>query len=144
MKKLILIAGIAALAACGGQDAEAPANEVVAETDMAENAMTNAVSTAQSLNGTSWQFTMDDKQIIESIDDSGNYIADTAAGEHYDHGSYALKDGKACFTSAMTDDGEMCWTGPEAAVGDTVTVTNDKGETLDVTRVDYRPLTMPS
>ena len=144
MKKLILIAGIAALTACGGQEAEAPANEMVAETDMAENAMTSTVSTAQSLNGTSWQFTMDDKQIIESIDDSGNYIADTAAGEHYDHGSYTMKDGKACFTSAMNEDGEVCWTGPDAGIGDTVTVTNDKGETLDVTRVDYRPLTMPS
>ena len=54
-----------------------------------------------------------------------------------------MKDGKACFTSAMTKDGEVCWTDPTVAVGQSVNTTSDKGEKLTVTRVAYVPLTMP-
>ena len=36
----------------------------------------------------------------------GNYIANAVSGKHIDHGTAVMKDGKACFTSAMTKDGE--------------------------------------
>lgn len=148
MRKFMLLAAVAALSACSQEPAEEPvANEAIAETDASATdaaAAPEVVSASQSLHRTSWTFTMDGKQIFESIDENGNYIADTVDGEHYDHGSYALKDGKACFTSAMNEDGEICWTGGEARVGETATVTNEKGEALEVTRAEYRPLTMPS
>ena len=63
------------------------------------------------LNKTTWTFT--DKKgvkVRESIDVDGNYIANSAAGKHLDHGTSVMKDDKACFTSAMTKDGEVCWT----------------------------------
>jgi hypothetical protein len=97
-----------------------------------------------SLHETTWTFTRDGKQIQESIDASGNYIAN-AGEEHIDHGSYALVDGKQCFTSAMTDEGQECWTAPaNVAVGESVDITSDKGEQLTVTRQEYVPMTMPS
>lgn len=137
MKKLFLFAGAAMLAACGGQEATAPAtDENVAEAE--------APAEVMSLHETTWTFTRDGKDIQESIDATGNYIAN-AGDEHIDHGTYAMVDGKQCFTSAMTDEGQVCWTAPEnVEVGESVEVTSDKGETLTVTRQDYVPMTMPS
>jgi hypothetical protein len=139
MNKLILIAGAAMLTACG-QQATAPeadeANLAAAETE--------ATAEAMSLNETTWTFTRDGKQIQESIDASGNYIAN-AGDEHVDHGTYALVDGKHCFTSAMTDDGQMCWTAPATIeIGESADIASDKGEQLTVTRQEYVPMTMPS
>jgi len=56
-----------------------------------------------------------------------------------------MKDGKACFTSAMTKDGEICWTAPRYAlkIGHSFMTTSDKGEKLKVTRVAYTKLSMP-
>jgi hypothetical protein len=54
-----------------------------------------------------------------------------------------MKDGKACFTSAMTSEGEICWTTEPVAIGHSMTTTSDKGEKLTVTRVAYRPMKVP-
>jgi hypothetical protein len=96
------------------------------------------------LNETSWTFT--DKKgtkVQESIDAKGNFIAQTADGKHLDHGTSLMKGDKACFTSAMTKNGEVCWTTKAVAVGQSMDTTSDKGEKLTVTRVGYVPLTMP-
>ena len=75
------------------------------------------------------------------MDAKGNYIANAGA-EHFDHGTAVLKDGKACFTSAMNKDGETCWTDPMIAEGQSGETTSDKGEKLTVKRTAYVPLTM--
>jgi hypothetical protein len=138
MNKLLLLAGVAMLAACGDQQATAPAAE---DANVAAAGAEDAALT--SLHETTWTFTMDGKEIQESIDSEGNYIAN-AGDEHVDHGTYAMVDGRHCFTSAMTDEGQVCWTVPDAQVGESVEVTNDAGETLTVTRQEYVPMTMPS
>lgn len=140
MKKLILLAGAAILAGCGERQATAPDTE---ETNVAANG-TQAPAEAMSLHETTWTFTRDGKQIQESIDASGNYIAN-AGDEHVDHGTYAMVDGKQCFTSAMTDEGQVCWTAAgNVEVGQSLEVTSDKGEKMTVTRQEYVPMTMPS
>ena len=69
-----------------------------------------AIPAAMSLNETTWTYTdKDGKKIEELIDAAGNYIS-TSGAEHVDHGTYVAKDGKACFTSAMNKEGEICWT----------------------------------
>ena len=96
------------------------------------------------LNETTWTFT--DKngvKVQESIDAKGNFIAQSAEGKHLDHGVSVMKNTKACFTSAMTKDGEMCWTTQPVAVGQSMATTSDKGEKLTVTRTAYVPLSMP-
>jgi hypothetical protein len=133
MKKLFVITSVAMLAACGSPEAE---EETVAVAEV------EAPAEAMSLHETTWTFVQDDREIMESIDASGNYIAN-AGDEHFDHGTYLLIDGKQCFTSAMNDEGQMCWTTPaNIAVGESVDITSDGGEKLAITRADYKPLTM--
>ena len=128
MKKILLVAGIAALAACGQKDAAPAANDAnVAEATPAEF----------QLNGTTWTFTDKDGQAVqETIDDSGNYSA-TSGAKEIDRGTAVIKDGKACFTSAMDKSGETCWTTQPVAIGQSMETTSDKGEKLTVMRVDY-------
>lgn len=133
MKKFFAISSIVALAACGNPEAEEEAVAVVGAEASAE---------VLSLNGTSWIFVTDEKEILESIDADGNYIAN-AGDQHFDHGTYVMVDGMQCFTSAMNDEGQACWTTPaQVAVGESTAITSDKGDELTVTRVEYQPLTM--
>lgn len=139
MKKLILLAGVASLAACADSavEEEAPADDMVMEADApAEGDI--------SLLGTTWTFTdPEGNEVIETIDADGNYIADSADGQHLDHGTMVMKDGQGCFTSAMNDEGEICWTIEPHSVGESQETTGTNGETLTVTRTEYTELSMP-
>jgi hypothetical protein len=96
------------------------------------------------INSTSWTYAEKDGTKIQmSVDADGNYIENTAAGKHHDHGTAMLKGDKVCFTSAMNKDGESCWTNKAVKVGQSMVTKSDKGETLKVTRVAYTPLSMP-
>jgi len=119
----------------------ADTTENVAEENMAmdANAMdANAVATpaAFQLNETTWEFTDDGKAMTESIDASGNFVA-WSGKEHIDHGTSVMKDGKACFTSAMDKEGEICWTTQAVEIGQSMDTTSDKGKKLTVKRVAY-------
>jgi hypothetical protein len=143
MHKLILVAAVAALAGCSQEQAAPPAEDanVAAEANAAE---ANVAGTAlASLNETTWEFTDPDtgKPIQESIDATGKYIS-VSGTEHIDHGTAVMKDGKACFTSAMDKEGEVCWTDPMLAEGESGETTSDKGEKIVVKRTAYVPLTM--
>jgi len=54
-----------------------------------------------------------------------------------------MKGNKACFTSAMSKRGELCWTTRPVKIGQSMVTTSDKGQKLKVTRVKYMPLSMP-
>jgi hypothetical protein len=93
---------------------------------------------------TTWTYVdKKDGKLKESINADGDYITNTIGGKHMDHGTAVMKDGKACFTSAMTKDGEECWTTSPVKIGHSMVTTNDKGQKLKVTRVAYKPLSMP-
>jgi hypothetical protein len=96
------------------------------------------------LNGTSWTFTdKKDGKVEESIDADGNYVRQTVTGKHLDHGTAVMKGGKACFTSKMTNEGELCWTTTPVRVGQSMVSTSDKGEKLKIKRVSYIALKVP-
>ena len=97
------------------------------------------------LNETTWTYVDPDQKVKarESIDASGNYIENAVSGKHIDHGTAVIKDGKACFTSAMNKDGEVCWTTKPTKIGQSMATTSDKGQKLTVTRVKYVPMSMP-
>jgi hypothetical protein len=97
------------------------------------------------INNTSWSFVDNKTKAHESIDADGNYIENAVSGKHMDHGTAVMKGKKVCFTSAMTKDGELCWTTPKSAlkVGQSFTTTSDKGRKLKVTRIAYVKLEMP-
>jgi hypothetical protein len=48
-----------------------------------------------------------------------------------------MKDDKACFTSAMDKEGEVCWTTSQVEIGQSMDTTSDKGEKLSVKRVAF-------
>jgi hypothetical protein len=104
-----------------------------------------AKAAAFQLNETSWTYVDNKKdgKLKESIDADGNYITQTIAGKHMDHGTAVMKDRKACFTSAMTKEGEVCWTTTPVAIGHSMNTVNDKGKKLTVNRIAYVKLSMP-
>jgi hypothetical protein len=138
MRIVMTSLAVLALVAC---NKPADTTENVAEENMAmdANAMdANAVATpaAFQLNETTWEFTDDGKAMTESIDASGNYVTWSGA-EHIDHGTSVMKDDKACFTSAMDKEGEVCWTTQAVEIGQSMDTTSDKGKKLTVKRVAY-------
>ena len=149
MHKILLVAAVAALAGCQQEAAAPPAEDANLAMDGNVAMDTNTVdanmagTALASLNETTWEFTDPEtsKPIQESVDAAGKYIA-VSGKEHMDHGTAVLKDGKACFTSAMDKEGEVCWTDPMLAVGASGETTSDKGEKLTVKRTAYVPLTM--
>jgi hypothetical protein len=98
------------------------------------------------INETSWAFIDKKMKVRETIDKDGNYIENAVSGKHIDHGTVVMKNSKVCFTSAMTNEGEMCWTAPRTVlkIGQSFVAKSDKGEKLRVTRIKYTPLKMPS
>jgi len=126
-----------------GAQTAAPAAPAAAPTARAATAPA-AKPMAFQLNETTWTYTdKDGTKVQESIDAKGNYIANSTAGKHLDHGTSVMKGDKACFTSAMTKAGEVCWTTKPLEVGQSFDTVSDKGEKLKVTRVAYSPLSMP-
>ena len=97
------------------------------------------------LNNTSWAYVDHGKKVHETIDADGNYIENQVSGKHVDHGTAVMKGKKACFTSAMTKEGEVCWTTPAHAMrpGQSFVTRSDKGQKLRVTRIAYVKLEMP-
>ena len=108
-------------------------------------ASTPALAKGFQLNMTTWTYVDPDQKVKarESIDANGNYIENAVSGKHIDHGTGVMKNGKACFTSAMTKEGEMCWTTHPVKIGHSMVTKNDKGRSLKVTRVAYVPMSMP-
>ena len=150
MRLTICLTAALALCACSKPATETANTDTnVAMDNSAATDMNAAAATpaAFQLNETTWTFTDTDKdktQVKESIDANGNYIANTLDGKkHLDHGTSVMKGDKACFTSAMTKDGEDCWTTKPVAIGESMDTTSDKGKKLTVTRVAYEALTIP-
>jgi hypothetical protein len=142
MRIVMTSLAVLALVACGRPaDTANDANAADANMSMDANATTDAnmaVPAEFQINETSWEFTDDGKATTETIDATGNYVAWSGA-EHIDHGTAVMKDGKACFTSAMDKEGEVCWTTSPTPteVGQTFETTSDKGEKLSVKRVAF-------
>jgi hypothetical protein len=94
------------------------------------------------IKGTTWAYVDHGKTVRKSIDRLGNYVENTVRGEHIDHGTAVMKGSKMCFTSAMTDEGETCWTSTPTRVGGSMVSVSDKGEKLELTRTKYVELPM--
>lgn len=142
MRLTICLTAAIALCACSNQGEAPPANNGAEMNTPAADANA-ATPAAFQLNETTWTFTdKDGNKVKESVDAAGNYIANTIDGKHLDHGTSVMKGDKACFTSAMDKEGEVCWTTKTVAVGESFETTSDKGEKVTVTRVAYEPMSM--
>jgi hypothetical protein len=128
MKRLAIIAGITMLAACGPapkQDEPAAAETTAAE----PAAMTTANGSAA---GTYLVTNADGSEGTSMLNADGTYTDMAADGSVASEGTWAVTDGKTCFTSKEEGATPVCWT--EAAPGDdgSFTATSDSGETVTV------------
>lgn len=103
----------------------------------------SAKHAAFQLDSTTWAYVDHGKKVRLTVDADGNYIENAVSGKHIDHGTAVMKGDKACFTSAMTKEGEVCWTTKPVSIGHSMMTTSDKGRKLKVTRVKYMTLKMP-
>src|SRR5438045_435635 len=138
----IVMTSLAVLALMACSKPAEPANDMnAADANMAmeSNAGMDANMAAPAgfqINETGWEFTREGKKETESIDASGNYVS-WSGYKHVDNGTVVMKDDKACFTSAMDKEGEVCWTTAPTEVGQSMDTTSDKGEKLTVTRIAF-------
>ncbi|MEO7814784.1 MAG: hypothetical protein ABIR87_04990 [Sphingomicrobium sp.] len=147
MRIVLMTMTALALVACQktevAANADATNDVAVANDAMAGNdAMaTNATAAAATMNNSTYEYVRNSRAVQLSVDGTGNYIA-SAGKDHLDHGTTAMKDGKICFTSAMTKEGEVCWTDAKLAEGASGETVSDKGEKLTIKRVAYIAKTM--
>ena len=152
MKKLLLIAAAPfALAACGGNDVDAPAGEdidltvgengEVVDNDVALGNQTNTVEGTPYAN-TAWEYTGADGTIITtSLRDDGSY-QDIGGDEVRDQGTWSYDDqNRICFDSSMEDDNDQCWDGPDQPVGtgQSYVANSETGMSMELTRATFRP-----
>ena len=139
MRLTIVTLAAIALVSCNKAETSADSNAADANVAVDTNTDVAATPAAFQINETTWTFTREGKNIQDSIDASGNYIAN-AGSEHVDHGTAVMKDDKACFTSAMDKEGEVCWTTQPVEIGQSMETTSDKGEKLTVKRIAFTPV----
>jgi len=132
MKALFLLAGLAALAACSEAEPEAPvAEETVAAQAPAGSVAAGTYDVAWS-DGSTSKFT---------INDDGTYSG--TRDDVTDSGTYELKGGKICFTSAAEGSEEECWTNTEAAADGSFSSVSDTGENVTLTVAAAEPIAAP-
>ena len=124
--------GIAALllAACYGEPGSPPELE-----DVIEN--TTSTTANGSLPGTFEVVGSDGEAGLQSVlREDGTYTDLGEDGAILGEGSWAVTEGKTCFTF-QSDEGEEtdCWSESEPAEDGSFTATNDDGETITVRRV---------
>jgi len=137
MKKLILLAGFAALAACGQKQEAATedANATVAEAD-ANVAASNAVAmtTANGSAAGTYEVTMKDGSKGQStLNADGTYVDKDADGSE-SKGTWSVAGGKTCF-DPEGDAGPTCYTETSPAADGTFTATPDKGDPVTVKKI---------
>ena len=129
MKKLVLIAAVAALSACNQNKAEpAPAASESAAPAPAPSALPAAADMA----GT-YEFDYKGKATTSVMKANGTY-EDSQDGKVTETGKWAVKDGKTCFADNKGDP-DQCWTTTTPDSMGMFTATSVDGKTvLKVTR----------
>lgn len=128
MKKLILFAGVCALAACSEAEAPPAEEEAVAEAEAPTGPQPGTYEVTEA-DGSSYSIT---------IGDGNTWNASNADGEEAS-GTFEVVDGKACFTTEGSEDPPRCSTASAPDENDVVTVTYDDGSTATVTRAEEAP-----
>jgi len=138
MKKLLLVAGFAALAACGQKQepvATEDANATIAEADA--NAAASNVAAMTTANGSApgtYEVTMKDGTKAQSIlNADGTYVDKNSNGTE-SKGTWNVAGGKTCF-DPEGDEGPTCYSETSTAADGTFTATPDKGDPVTVKKV---------
>lgn len=135
MKKLATIACVAMLAACSPGGGEAPAAE---ETAAAPEPAAAATSANGSPAGT-YTVVLADGTTGTSVLNPDGTFSDTAADGSVTQGTWAVTDGKTCFTPDTEGAKQECWTESAPGPDGSFTATSDEGVTVTV-----KPATAPA
>jgi hypothetical protein len=128
MKKFVIVAGFALLAACGSKT-EAPA-DATATDSAAAAAATTAAPVAATAPGVYDVVGPDGTKMTSSLIKDGTYVDRDAAGKVVEKGTWADKDGKTCFTTDKSV--ETCYTLSAMAADGSFTATDAKGAVTKV------------
>ncbi len=126
MKKLVMIAAIAALAGCS-QQAEKAAEVEAAPVESAAPAVTDSASFVGD-----YDVKMADGKMAKTTINADGTYSNTAPDGKEAKGKFAMKDGKECF-DADGDEAEICWTSTKPAADGSFSSTSSTGETVSVT-----------
>ncbi len=123
MKKIALLCAVMTLAACSGSEpSEAPASEQAAKTP--EEAMPGT-----------YEVTMKDgTKLLSSIAADHSYT-DLVRGEVTEWGSWAITDGKTCFTPETEGAKPSCFTIGKAEADGIATATPDEGDPVKIRKL---------
>ena len=127
MNKLILLAGIAALAACTSK-------EPAAEDTAAAEAPAAAVAAAPAVTATPGSYDVtgpDGTKLVATLMADGTYVDRDEAGKVLEKGKWAVKDGKTCFDDEG-DKAEVCYTDSAPAADGSFTATEADGKVTQV------------
>lgn len=128
MRKIMMIAAIAALGACSKPAEEAKAPEATA-------AATEAAPAAAAIEAGDYTFAdKDNKQGKLSVAADNTYSATMPDGSAQ-KGTVSEKDGKACYDAEGDKIPTMCWKNDPPAADGTWTAVSDDGQVVTVTRV---------
>lgn len=128
MKKLVILAGFALLAACGAK------KDTAADAAASDSAAASAAATPAAVftptPGTYDVTTPDGKKHTTTLMADGVYVRRDAGGKVLDKGKWAVTDGKTCFTpeTGAVD----CYTDTMPAADGSFTATDSKGAVLQV------------
>lgn len=126
LRKLFIFAAPLALAAC--------AQEVtVADEAAIEEAAVEAMATANGTAAGSYQVSNEEgPQGASNLNADGTYQDMAPDGSLVAEGTWAVVEGKTCFTPTTEGVDAMCWTESEPAEDGSFTATADSGETVTV------------
>ncbi len=127
MKKLVLIAAVAALSACSQKAEEAPAP---ADTTVAMPEAPATMTAAEAAGSYDVKYA-DGTSGVTTINADGSFVATDGKGVET-KGTWAMKDGKSCF-DPDGDAPEACWTDSAPDAAGVFTATAPDGTVVTVT-----------
>jgi hypothetical protein len=127
MKKLVLIAAVAALSACSQK-----ADEDATDTAAVETPAPAETMAADTVAPGTYDVKMADGTMGSTVINADGTYTDTDADGKTVSGTFARKDGKDCF-DPEGDEPEQCWTTTTPAADGSFTATAPDGTTVTVT-----------
>lgn len=128
MKKIVALAALTALCACNQNSAEPAA----APSEAATTAVAAGPTTANGSPAGAFSVTAKDGTVTTSVlNADGTYTDSDASGKVTGLGTWAVKDGKTCFTATKGSD-SGCYTESAPGADGSFTATPDKGDPVTV------------
>jgi hypothetical protein len=123
MKKLLILSLAGVLAACQQQPAPEPTASETAAAPVTANGSPAGVYDATAKDGT---------VTVSTLNADGSYTDADASGKVTAEGTWAVTDGKTCFTPTTEGVEAMCYTEAAPGADGSFTATPDKGDPVTV------------